>query len=134
MFAATFILLLAAHWGSDYPGQTDHQARHKAERSALGWRANISHAATHVIISAVLLVIGALALDEVTLSLGPTALALAWIGFSHGFIDRRWPIDRWMNFARQNDYRARGGAAHVDQAAHVLVGLIPTALILATVG
>ncbi|MEV8336571.1 DUF3307 domain-containing protein [Streptomyces niveus] len=131
MFATVFVLLLAGHWTSDYPGQTDHQAKHKAERSALGWRANIAHASVHVVVSALLLTIGALVLDEVTLSPAPTALALAWIGVSHGLIDRRWPVDRWMTFARQTGFKAHGGAAHVDQAAHVLLGLVPASLILA---
>ncbi|MER7568938.1 DUF3307 domain-containing protein [Streptomyces sp. NPDC097941] len=134
MLADVFVLLLAAHWAADYPGQTDHQARHKSEHSALGWRANLAHAVTHVVLSVVLLGIGALLTDEVTLMPSATAFALGWVGISHGFIDRGWPGDRWMSFARQSGFKAHGGAAHVDQAAHVLLGLLPAALLLATIG
>ncbi|MEU0030768.1 DUF3307 domain-containing protein [Streptomyces sp. NPDC006335] len=134
MLADVFILLLAAHWAADYPGHTDDQARHKAEHSALGWRANLSHAATHIVLSAVLLGIGAVLTGEVTLTPGATVLALGWVGISHGFIDRRWPVDRWMSLSRQSGFKAHGGAAHVDQAAHVVLGLLPAALLLATVG
>ncbi|MFE1251204.1 hypothetical protein [Streptomyces sp. NPDC058735] len=81
-----------------------------------------------------LLGLGALLTDEVTLTPGPTVLALAWVGISHGFIDRRWPVDRWMSFAGQSGFKAHGGAAHVDQAAHVVLGLLPAAFPLATLG
>lgn len=81
-----------------------------------------------------LLGIGALLTDEVTLTPGATALALGWVGISHGFIDRRWPVDRWMSFARQSTFKVHGGAAQVDQAAHVVLGLLPAALLLATIG
>ncbi|MFE6766670.1 hypothetical protein [Streptomyces sp. NPDC057689] len=36
-------------------------------------------------------------------------------------MDRRWPVAVWMRGARQQKWAAAGGAAHVDQAAHVLV-------------
>ncbi|WP_244291046.1 hypothetical protein [Streptomyces virginiae] len=45
---------------------------------------------------------------------------MLWIGATHGFIDRRWPVAAWMRIARQAGWAAHGGAAHVDQTAHVL--------------
>ncbi|MEV7417717.1 DUF3307 domain-containing protein [Streptomyces sp. NPDC089919] len=120
MFAAGFVLLLLGHWLADYPLQTDHQARHKASCSRAGWTANLTHSATHVLLCGVALAVGALLLDEVTLSGWPTCAALLWIGATHGFIDRRWPVARWMRLARQESWAEHGGAAHVDQAAHAL--------------
>lgn len=131
MFAEVAVLLYAGHLAADYPGQTDHQACRKADRTAQGWRANIAHAATHVLLSVLLLGLGALVLADVVLSPGPVTLALAWVGFSHGLIDRRRLVAWWMKHAGQQGFAARGGAAHVDQAAHVLLGLIPAALLIA---
>jgi len=92
VFAALFVLLYVAHHASDYPFQTDHQAQHKAEKSAHGWRANLMHAGTHVLASAVVLTAGAVLLPDVDLALVPALVALVWIGATHAVIDRRWPI------------------------------------------
>ncbi|MFJ4342624.1 DUF3307 domain-containing protein [Streptomyces sp. NPDC088915] len=118
MFASVFILLYAAHLLSDYAFQTDHQSEHKALRSPAGWWANISHAGTHVVASAVALGVGTAVLD---LPLrGPVVLGvLAWVGLSHGFIDRRWPIRWWMERTGSKDFFNKGGAPFVDQTAHV---------------
>ena len=125
MFATMFVLLYAAHLLSDYALQSDHQAEHKAERGVTGWCANLSHAATHVLASAALLSLGAAVLD-LPLSGPATAAVLAWVGGSHAFLDRRWPVRWWMEHAgRAPKYAAEGGAAFVDQAGHV------TALVLA---
>jgi hypothetical protein len=120
MFATTFVLLYVAHLLSDYPCQTDHQAAHKADKGWKGWRANGTHAATHVVTCGAALAAGAWSLPEVHLSAGPAAVALLWIGASHAFIDRRWPIAAWMKIARQGEWAKHGGAAHVDQTAHIL--------------
>ncbi|GAA3384472.1 DUF3307 domain-containing protein [Streptomyces racemochromogenes] len=119
MFATIFVLLYVGHLLADYPFQTDHQAKHKAGCDRTGWTANIAHAATHVLLCGAALGLGALLLDDVTLSASPTAAALLWIGATHGFIDRRWPVARWMKLARQEGWAQHGGAAHVDQTAHV---------------
>ncbi|RSS86995.1 DUF3307 domain-containing protein [Streptomyces sp. WAC05292] len=124
MFATMFILLYVAHLLSDYVLQTDRQSELKALRSAAGWRANVSHAGTHVVVSAAALGAGASMLD-LPLSAGTAAGVLAWVGLSHGFIDRRWPVQWWMERTGSADFAQRGGAAFVDQAAHV------TALMLA---
>lgn len=118
MFAALFILLYVAHLLADYPFQTDHQAGHKADCGAAGWRANLAHAGTHLLISALALLAGAMALD-LAVGLLPATAALLWITGSHAFIDRRWPVARWMTLARQAGWAQHGGAAHVDQTAHI---------------
>ncbi|MFI9331954.1 DUF3307 domain-containing protein [Kitasatospora sp. NPDC052868] len=137
MFADLFVLLLTGHWLADYPGQTDRQAARKAGwtegedgpnpgRHHHGWGENLLHAATHVAITAVLL-LGAFALDLHPSTAG-LAAGLAWIGASHSFIDRRWAVRWWMERTGQAEFLAQGGAAYVDQAAHVGLGLLPAAL------
>lgn len=123
MFATIFVLLYVAHLLADYPLQTDHQAGCKADRTAAGWRANLSHAGMHVLASAVALAVGALVLD-LHLAVPVAAAGLLWIGASHSCIDRRWPIRWWMEHARQSAFAQHGGAAHVDQTAHVTCLLI----------
>ncbi|MCX4871114.1 MULTISPECIES: DUF3307 domain-containing protein [unclassified Streptomyces] len=129
MFPELFILMYAAHLAADYPLQTDHQAGCKAAHGAAGWRANLAHAATHFTAVAVALFIGHLALG-LTIPALPALLALVWIAGTHSIIDRRWPVAAWMRFARQAGWAQHGGAAHVDQTAHVLV-LVVAALALA---
>lgn len=129
MFAELFILLYVAHLAADYPLQTDHQAAHKADCSAAGWRANLTHAATHVAACGVALTISAVVLGSGA-GAWASAAALAWIGATHSVIDRRWPVRWWMRIARQEGFAQHGGAAHVDQTAHV-IALAVAALFLA---
>ncbi|MFJ2745246.1 DUF3307 domain-containing protein [Streptomyces sp. NPDC087440] len=118
MFATLFILLYVAHLVSDYALQTDQQSDRKALRTAAGWRALLSHAGTHVIVSAVALGAGT-ALLALPLTLPAASAVLVWVGLSHGAIDRRWPVRWWMeNTGSRSFYRA-GGAPFVDQTAHV---------------
>lgn len=118
MFANLFILLYVAHLLADYPFQTDHQAGHKADCGAAGWRANLAHAGTHLLLSAAALLVGGFALGF-QVHILPAAGALLWITGTHAVIDRRWPVARWMRLARQQGWAQHGGAAHVDQTAHV---------------
>lgn len=131
MFASLFVLLYLAHLIADYPLQTDHQAAHKAEKTTTGWRACLTHAATHVIVSAVTLTTGIAVLGlPITV---PVALgALAWIGFTHAAIDRRRGITAWMRLARQTQFAAHGGTAHVDQTAHLTALAVAALVITAT--
>ncbi|MYS39144.1 MULTISPECIES: DUF3307 domain-containing protein [unclassified Streptomyces] len=120
MFASVFLLLYVAHLLADYPLQTDHQAGHKAACGVAGWRANLAHAATHVAVCSLALAVAAVVLDE-GIGVLPGAAAVVLIGVTHAVIDRRWPVEAWMRIARQRKWAAAGGAAHVDQTAHVLV-------------
>ncbi|MER7761537.1 DUF3307 domain-containing protein [Streptomyces sp. NPDC097619] len=124
MFATVFILLYVAHLVVDYALQTDRQAELKSQASAAGWCANLTHAVSHVAVSAAALGAGAVFLD-LPLAPGTTAGVLAWVGLSHGFIDRRWPVLWWMKRTGSAAFAERGGAAFVDQTAHI------TALLLA---
>lgn len=127
MFATIFILLHVAHLIADYVLQTDHQAAHKMEKTREGWIANLGHAGTHTITTATALAIGWWALD-LHIDLPAAVIALAWITASHAFLDRRWPVTWWMTHTGSTDWISRGGAAHVDQTAHV------TAIAIAALG
>ncbi|MEU9202305.1 DUF3307 domain-containing protein [Streptomyces sp. NPDC048332] len=129
MFASLFVLLYVGHLLADYPFQTDHQAAHKADCNAVGWRANLSHAATHIVTCGAGLLAGSVLLD-LPVAVPAALAALIWIGATHAFIDRRWPVAWWMTHARQSGWAANGGAAHVDQTAH-LAALFLAALFLA---
>lgn len=131
MFASLFVLLYLGHLLADYPLQSDHQATHKADRTTTGWTAALTHAATHVATCAAALTAGALALDDVAVSFPLALVALVWIGVSHAFIDRRWPVLWWMRNTGSTAWIERGGAAHVDQTAHILA-LVLAALALAS--
>ncbi len=132
MFADFFVILFAAHLLSDYPFQTDHQAQHKAGCGAAGWRANAAHATTHLAVSLVLVWLIGQTLLSLPVSAVGMAAALAWVTITHAVIDRRWPVARWMAWARQAGFAQHGGAAHVDQTFHIALGLLPAAVMLAT--
>lgn len=131
MLGTYFAILYVAHLLADYPGQTDHQAAHKADRGLAGWYANLTHSVTHVAITLALLGITT-ALDQTNPSPAALGTALAWVGISHAVIDRRWAVRWWMQHTGQQAFAAHGGAAHVDQAAHLGLGLLPAALVLVT--
>lgn len=132
-FAAAFVLLYVSHSLADYPLQTDHQAAHKAGTGRIGWTAAAAHVGTHAAVALALVAgVGVAALGLHITAVG-TAAAVAWLAVSHAAIDRRWPVTRWMAFARQSGFAAHGGAAHVDQTAHLALGLLPAALLLALI-
>ncbi|MFB6977703.1 DUF3307 domain-containing protein [Streptomyces scopuliridis] len=118
MFPTLFILLFIAHLLSDYALQTDHQSEHKALRTTAGYWAATAHAGTHVLVSAVALGLGGLLLG-LSFSLPAAVVALLWIGGTHAFVDRRWPVTWWMTNTGSKDWISHGGAAHVDQTAHM---------------
>ncbi|WHM41100.1 DUF3307 domain-containing protein [Streptomyces sp. BPTC-684] len=145
VFLTGFVVFYAAHLATDYPLQTDRQAARKAGwtesdtdphpgRHHHGWGANQAHAGTHTTLSlTALLLIPNLALGLPLSALG-TVAALAWIHVSHAAIDRRVGVAWWMRHTGQTAFQAHGGAAHVDQAAHIVLGLLPAALLLAKLG
>lgn len=119
MFGSLFALLYVAHLAADYPLQTDHQAAHKADRTAVGWAANLAHTATHVTVTAAVLAIGAAVLD-LAIGWAESSAAIAWVGATHSLIDRRRAVHWWMRHTRQPRFAEHGGAAHVDQTAHLI--------------
>lgn len=132
MFATLSLLLYVAHLIADYPAQTDHQAAHKADPGASGWLANLAHAGTHLVLSALAL-LAATALPGVHLPLPLAAAGLVWVTGTHAVIDRRWPVRWWMEHTGQRGFLAHGGAAHVDQTFHI-AALITAAYAMTTIG
>ncbi|PJN22410.1 DUF3307 domain-containing protein [Kitasatospora sp. CB02891] len=131
MLGTIGFLLLVAHYAADYLFQGDRMATLKSGPGWQGWRANLLHVATHVAVTAVLLGTARAALD-LDIAPWPAALAIAWIGFSHGLIDRRWPVAWWMRNTGSAAFLESGaGAPLVDQALHITVGLLPAAFALA---
>lgn len=142
LFTVAFAVMYASHLLADYPFQTDTQSARKAGWTELdsqertvrhhhGWGANQAHAGTHTLITLVLLLVVPVWALDLPLSVAGLVAALGWIHLSHGLIDRRWPIAWWMDHTGQSSFKAHGGAAHVDQAAHIALGLLPAALLLA---
>ncbi|WP_331757626.1 DUF3307 domain-containing protein (plasmid) [Streptomyces sp. NBC_01383] len=131
MFGDLFAALYIAHMLADYVFQTDHQSDHKADRNAAGWLANIHHAGTHVVLSLLALLVVQLVTGN-SLNAVAAVAGLLWIGTTHGFIDRRWPVLWWMNRTGSPEFAAKGGAAYVDQALHI-AALGIAALVLAAV-
>ncbi|MEU2874411.1 DUF3307 domain-containing protein [Streptomyces olivoreticuli] len=142
VFLIGFVVFYASHLAADYPLQTDTLAARKAGwtegntdphpgRHHHGWEANQAHAGTHTVVSLIaLLLIPNLALG-LPLSAAGTVAALAWIHASHAAIDRRVGVAWWMRHTGQSTFLRNGGAAYVDQTAHIVLGLLPAALLLA---
>jgi hypothetical protein len=130
MFAAVLLLLYVAHLVADYALQTDAMSAHKAGPGLAGWRANLTHASVHAAGYLVLL-FGAGALLHLHFGVGLVLGAVAWVAGTHAFIDRRWLVTWWMEHTGSKDFIAVGGAAHVDQVAHIALGILPAALFIA---
>lgn len=78
--------------------------------------------------TAAALALGVLALD-LPVTLPAAAAAVLWIGATHSIIDRRWPVLWWMRHTGSQEWISRGGAAHVDQTAHLTaIGIAALAL------
>jgi hypothetical protein len=130
MFADVFVLLLIAHYAGDFMLQTDRMSERKADRSREGWHANITHVLCHLAATFALLGVANLA-TGLDISVPAGFGAAAWIGISHGLIDRRWPVQWWMEHTGSGNFFKKGGAPLVDQAMHVCLGLTPAALLIA---
>ena len=130
MFATVFVLLYVAHLTADYPGQTDHQAAHKADPGWAGWRVNLVHAGTHAALTAAALGIAAVTVAP-SLTVAGAVAGIGWVTVSHAVIDRRRIVAWWMDNTGQVAFRQAGGAAHVDQAAHLLALAIGAGIITA---
>ncbi|MER6610243.1 DUF3307 domain-containing protein [Streptomyces sp. NPDC000927] len=121
MFGSIFVLLYVAHYIGDYIMQNDWMAGKKGDKTRQGYLANLSHASIHVVISAAFLSLGDAYLHLSGVTPLSTVAAVAWIGCTHAFIDRRWPVAWLMTHTRSTGYLERGGAPAVDQALHIVV-------------
>lgn len=144
MFAAAFAALYIAHMIADYWVQTQWQADNKGRRDRTGARACFNHVLGHTVCNTVALA-GVYALAGIwPPNWAALATAVLVIGASHYWADRRFTLEalarvvgRFVNgklgFYRFGGHACTGtGAAHLDQAWHVLWLGIGAAIIAAT--
>lgn len=151
MFAASFGALYVAHMFADYWLQTQWQASNKGRRDATGRRACLNHVIGHTVCN-VLALTGVYALAGVW---PPNWLALSAavlvIGASHYWADRRFTLEALARvvghvvngkhgFYKFGAPQTEGGhacmgtgAAHLDQAWHILWLGVGAAIIAATI-
>lgn len=126
--------LAAGHHLGDYWLQSDHQATTKGACGHAGRRACAGHVASltlgQLVLLALVAVVTGVGLDPLAAALG-----LGLNAASHYWADRRATLrglvlatQRWTH---KRDYYDTGGAAHMDQAWH-LVWIVPAALIAAS--
>ncbi|TWP51251.1 DUF3307 domain-containing protein [Lentzea tibetensis] len=122
-FAAVSAALYAGHHVGDYWLQTPHQGKHKGDCGREGWLAAGRHVATYTIATAVAVALVAVVIG---LPISPAAFVVGQLvsAATHLVIDRRYPlralaalVDRVQ--PGKLDYYDNGGAAHLDQSAHI---------------
>jgi len=124
VFTAVFIAMLVGHHLGDYLLQTTWQVEHKGNRGWIGWLAAGGHVASYTVATSITTLVAAAALHLPITGLGFVAAQLFSAG-THLVIDRRFTL-RW--FVEQVDkliegklkYYDTGGAAFIDQMAHIL--------------
>jgi hypothetical protein len=135
VFLVALAVLNVSHHVGDHVLQTDRQATHKAEPGWVGLRAMTGHLVTYHL-AAVLLLLGTFVVLGLPLSVTGLAAALACSAFTHGLLDRRWPVRAMLHAVRASKFAAATspvcGMYQADQAWHRLA-LLASALLLATV-
>ena len=122
-----FAALLAGHWVGDHWAQTDQQATGKGAHGWAGRKACAGHVATLTLCQMAALAL--VATVEGGFGALPLALGLAVNTASHYWIDRRHTLQDLAVVLGKAGYYDRGGAPHLDQAAHMAF-LLPAALII----
>jgi hypothetical protein len=101
--------------------QTDHQARHKGDRTPEGWLALVTHVLTYTMTAVLFLLLASLVL-RLDVGIGWALLGLAVSAVTHGWADRRRPL-AWLArvTGHQSFYenKALNGAYLLDQSFHV---------------
>jgi hypothetical protein len=123
-FGSILITLWVAHKFADHIIQTDSMAARKMGAKLGDWALAFIHAASHVTLSIPMLAVLA-ALQDTPINWAGTAAGMTLIGFSHWFIDRRWPVQWLMRHTGSAEF-AKGegpvyGPYHVDQTLHISV-------------
>lgn len=108
----------------DFFVQTDHQAKHKDEKTSEGRKALAAHSLTYGVTQGVLLIAANRALGT---NIRPARIfqAVAFSTLTHAFIDQRWPIRKAAKTLKKEKFHDMapplGGAFHLDQSAHHLM-------------
>lgn len=111
--------VLAGHLIGDWVLQTDYQAATKTK----SWRSMIAHLWSYHL--AILVLIVFLAPET---SFGDGLAILGVSTATHGFLDRRWPVERLMTATGSEAFSQTWGLYAVDQALHLSVLLISIAV------
>jgi hypothetical protein len=133
-FAVVFLAFLPGHHLGDYLIQTGWQVAHKGDHpghdnpahrsSTRGWLAASAHAGSYTAATTVTVGLACLLLG-LPVTLWGFAAGQLFSGTTHLVIDRRWTL-RWFiaQVARFDagklDYYDNGGAAFIDQMAHMV--------------
>ncbi|MFE9454084.1 DUF3307 domain-containing protein [Streptomyces sp. NPDC006739] len=127
VFAAVFAALFASHVWADHCWQTDKQAAEKgrpepgagATKARESWRALIAHVVVYHLVTAAMLAVTTALLD-LPISWAGAAAGIAFSAVTHGFWDRRWPVQAWMVLTGSREFAKNPqGRYSVDQAQHV---------------
>ncbi|MET7849946.1 DUF3307 domain-containing protein [Streptomyces avermitilis] len=126
--AATFAaVLFASHIWADHCWQTDKQAAKKGRpepgvggaKAGESWRALIAHVVVYHVVMAVMVVVTASLLD-LPIGWAGSAAGIMFSAVTHGFWDRRWPVEAWMVLTGSGEFAENPqGRYSVDQAQHV---------------
>lgn len=131
VFAAVFVALFAAHHLGDHVLQTDHQAAAKTQPGRPGWVAMVGHLATYH--AAAVVALGALALAGVPLSVAGCLAGLAFSAMTHGFLDRRWPVQWILRATGSPRFAASTTPLHggylADQSLHIVCLFVSALLV-----
>lgn len=130
-FAVVLAALYAAHSVADHWVQTNKQAVAKGGGGRAGGLACLRHVLTHTATLAAVLAVTSWR-TGLDLNTAHVAIALAFNGATHWFIDLRWPIQRAARAIGKGSWLDHDPTAayQLDQAAHVGL-LFVTALIAA---
>lgn len=134
VFVVSMVVLMVAHQLGDHVLQTDHQAVTKAGPGWPAVRAMTGHLCTYHAVAAILL-FGVFALLGLPLTSTGTVAGLAFSAFTHGFLDRRWPVRAILRAARSPRFAETTtpicGLYAADQSLH-LGALLVSAVLVAT--
>ena len=137
VFAAFFIAMLVGHHLGDYLLQTAWQVDHKGDDGWTGWLAAAGHATSYTAATILTTAMAGLVLDLHVTYFGFIAAQL-FSGLTHLVIDRRFTL---LWFITQVDrlipgklkYYLDGGAAFLDQMAHIFCLFIASLLAAAVI-
>lgn len=134
-FAVVLPTILVGHEIADHVfGQTDAEAKHKANRSWDGVRHNLSHVAKYHVVIGLMAVIVSYLLNVETNAMGWVA-GLGFSAVTHGILDRRWPVAWILRSTGSPEFAKPGGPLPgmylADQSLHKFCLWIAALLIVA---
>jgi hypothetical protein len=121
VFAACGFTLRVGHSFADHLLQTDHQAEHKAGKGKQAWKALLGHVFSYHVLQ-IFMLLAVIALFNLPVTLLGFSLAVLFSAVTHGFIDKRWPIRKYLEATGSLQFAQMvtpiNGMYVSDQAAH----------------